>query len=89
VSDGQGRAVEGIEVVAEWVAVRNLTGRMIGQARTAEAVTNRLGEFRICGVPVDRHTITVTAGTGTEQAMTEVVLSLEEPVGGVSLRLGK
>ena len=87
VSDRQGRAVEAINVVAEWIAVRNLSGRMIGQARTAEAVTNRLGEFRICGVPVDRYTITVTAGTGVERATTEVVLSREEPVGGVSLRL--
>ena len=89
VSDRQGRAVEAINVVAEWVAVRNLSGRMIGQARTAEAVTNRLGEFRICGVPVDRYTITVTAGTGVERATTEVVLSREEPVGGVSLRLAR
>ncbi len=89
VSDGQGRAVEAINVVAEWIAVRNLSGRMIGQARTAEAVTNRLGEFRICGVPVDRHTITVTAGTGVARATTEVVLSREEPVGGVSLRLAR
>ena len=89
VSDRQGRAVEAINVVAEWVAVRNLSGRMIGQARTAEAVTNRLGEFRICGVPVDRHTITVTSGTGVERATTEVVLSREEPVAGVSLRLAR
>lgn len=89
VSDGQGRALEDVDVVAEWVAVRNLSGRMIGQARTAEAVTNRLGEFRICGVPVDRHTITVTAGTGVERARTEVVLSPDEPVGGVSLRLAR
>ncbi len=89
VSDRQGRAVEAINVVAEWIAVRNLSGRMIGQARTAEAVTNRLGEFRICGVPVDRYTITVTAGTGVERATTEVVLSREEPVGGVSLRLAR
>lgn len=87
VSDGGGRTLEGIEVVAEWVAVRDIAGRLSAEARREETMTNRLGEFRICGVPVDRYTIAVTAGSGTERASKEVVLSPEGPVGRVSLTL--
>ncbi len=87
VSDAAGRMLKGIEVAAEWVAVRDRAGRMSAHARREETMTNQLGKFRICGVPVDR-TIAVTAGTGAERETGEVVLSPEEPVGRVSLTLG-
>ena len=87
VSDGGGRTLAGIEVVAEWVVVRDIAVRLSAETRREEAMTNRLGEFRICGVPVDRQTIAVTAGSGEERASKEVVLSPEGPVGRVSLTL--
>ena len=87
VSDGGGRTLAGIEVVAEWVVVRDIAVRLSAETRREEAMTNRLGEFRICGVPVDRQTIAVTAGSGEERATREVALSPEEPVGRVSLTL--
>ncbi len=87
VADEGGRTVEGIGVVAEWVVVSDIAARLSAEARREETMTSRLGEFRICGVPVDHRTIAVTAGTGTENASQEVVLSPEEPVGRVSLTL--
>lgn len=80
--------LEGIEVVAEWVVVRDIGVRLSAEARREATMTNRRGEFRVCGVPVDGYAITVTAGTGAGSARTEVVLSPENPIGRVSLTAG-
>ncbi len=89
VSDAGGRTLEGIKVVAEWVEVRDIGDRMRAEARREETMTNRLGEFRICGIRADGNTIAVTVGTGAERATREVVLSPEGPVGRLSLTLGR
>ena len=89
VSDGRGAALEGVEVVAEWVAVRDIGDRLSAEARTQNTTTDLLGEFRICGVPVDGYTISVTTGTGTTRVIEEIVLSPDVPIGWVSLRLAR
>ncbi len=89
VSDGRGAALEGMEVVAEWVAVRDIGDRLSAEARTQNTTTDLLGEFRICGVPVDGYTISVTTGTGTTRVTEETVLSPDVPTGWVSLRLAR
>ena len=86
VSDDRGTALEGVEVVADWVAVRDIGDRLSAEAHRRNTTTNRLGEFRICGVPVGGYTIAVTAGTGTARPTTEIVLSPDMPIRWVSLR---
>lgn len=79
--------LEGVEVVAEWVVVRDIAVRLSAETRREKAMTDRLGRFRICGVPAGGHTIVVTARSGAARATGEVVLSPEQPVGRVSLAL--
>ena len=55
--------------------------------RSERTATGPLGEFRLCRVPANHRTITVTAGTGTDRMSVEVILKPEEPVRVVSLVL--
>ena len=77
----------GVAVVAEWVSVRDLGTRLQAEARTVSTETTDLGAFRVCGVPTDSRTITVTAGTGEERTSVDVVLYADEPVVTISLRV--
>ncbi len=82
-------AVAGATVMAEWSTFSRLRTRLLGQARTIETVTDALGAFRICGVPADGGTVTVTVSLDGQRSSGEVSLSAAEPVGTVSLRLGR
>ena len=80
------RFAAGVPVVAEWVAGVDAALRLV-QRRSERTETGPLGEFRLCEVPVDHRTITVTAGTGRDRNSVEVILTPEEPVATVSLVL--
>ena len=80
------RFAAGVPVVAEWMAGVDVAPGLV-QRRSERTGTGPLGEFRLCQVPVDHRTITVTAGTGTDRASVEVILTPEEPVRAVSLVL--
>ena len=82
-------AVAGTTVVAEWVSVNRLRTRLQAEARTIETATNALGAFRICGVPTDGRTITVTVNLDGQRSSSQVSLSATEPVATVSLRVGR
>lgn len=82
-------AVAGATVVAKWSTINRLRTRLSGQARTIETATDALGAFRICGVPADGGTVTLTVSLDGQRSSREVSLSAAEPVGTVSFRLGR
>ncbi len=82
-------AVVGASVVAEWSTFNRLSGRLVGEARTIETATDALGAFRVCGVPADGGTVTITVSLNGQRSSTQVSLWAVEPVGAVSLRLGR
>lgn len=82
------RFAAGVPVVAEWMVGIEAGRRLRVQRRSESTETGPLGEFQLCRVPVDHRTITVSAGTGTDdRTSVEVILSPEEPVRAVSLVL--
>lgn len=81
-------AVAGATVVAEWSTFNRLRARLVGQARKIETATDGLGAFRVCGVPADGGTVTITVSLNGQHFSSELSLSAAEPVGTVSLRLG-
>lgn len=80
-------AVAGATVVAEWTDLTRLRAGLQAEARTVETATDELGAFRVCGVPLDGATVTVTVSLDGRQSSREVSLSYGEPVGTVSLQL--
>ena len=80
-------AVADAAVVAEWLDVTRMRIQMRAESRTIETATNELGAFRICGVPVDGTTVSVTVSLDGRSSSREVRLSGAEPVGTVSFRL--
>ena len=82
-------AVAGATVVAEWSTFNRLRARVVGEARTIETATDALGAFRICGVPADGGTVTITVRLNGQRSSTEVSLPPGKPVETVSLRLGR
>lgn len=82
------RFAAGVPVVAEWMVWIEAGRRLRAQRRSESTETGPLGEFLLCRVPADHSTITVTAGTATDdRTSAEVILSPEEPVAEVSLVL--
>lgn len=81
-------AVAGATVMAEWTNVTRLRASLQAETRSIETATNELGAFRVCGVPLDGTTISVTVSQDGRRSSGEVWLSAAEPVGTVSLRLG-
>ena len=77
----------GVTVLAEWVTVQDVSTRLRAEASTVSTETNDLGAFRVCGVPTDGRTITVTTGTGDERTSVDVVMYADEPVVTISLRV--
>ncbi len=82
-------AVAGATVVAEWSTFDRLRARVVGEARTIETATDALGAFRVCGVPADGGTVTITVSQNGQRSSTEVSLPPGKPVETVSLRLGR
>lgn len=80
-------AVAGATVVAEWMKLTRLRAALQAESRTIETATDELGAFRICGVPLDGATVTVTVSLDGQSSSREVWLSYEEPVATVGLRL--
>lgn len=85
---GSGLPAPGIRVVAEWFESGAINPRAVdGMIMTAVAQTNAMGTFRICGIPTDRTTVEVTAGERTIRVSASTIMSDEEPVVKITLRL--